>query len=150
MKETIKVKMKTDMEAALIEKHPYLTEVQAHKIANDMMDIGVTHGFANLQGIQSIVSQAVLDLESYRNQFHEHIEFLQAVSKKIIEILKQKGLVHYEYDMKKKKNVMKGRTNVLTETVEYFNILNDMVIDYYKNVYKIEVSPDKATQPTLF
>lgn len=142
--------MKDDMEQKLLNDYTFLTEVQAHKIANDMMAIGVTHAMNNMDGIQSMVSKAVIDLESYRNQFHEHIEFLQAVSKKIIEILKQKGLVHYEYDMKKKKNVMKGRTNVLTETVEYFNILNDMVIDYYKNVYKIEVSPDKATQPTLF
>jgi len=150
MKETIKKKIKDGMTAYLYESHPTLSEYQKNKIANDLRDMATDYIYKNSDGLQLLVSNAVTDLEQFRHQFQEYIDFLQLTTKKILEILKKQGVVYYEYDQKKKKNVMKGRSAVLTETVEYFNLLNDMVIDYYKNVYKVETTSDKLVQSALF
>jgi hypothetical protein len=150
MKETIKKKIKDGITTYLDESHPTLSEYQKNKIANDVRDMATDYIYKNSEGLQLLVSNAVTDLEQFRHQFQEYIDFLQLTTKKILEILKKQGVVYYEYDQKKKKNVMKGRSAVLTETVEYFNLLNDMVIDYYKNVYKVETTSDKLVQSALF
>jgi hypothetical protein len=97
-----------------------------------------------------LLNNAINDLETHRKEFQDHIQFLQKNTTKILEILKSKALVYYDSDPKTNKNVLVGRTNVLTEVVSFMNILNNMVISYYKDVYKIQQNEDKTTQTSLF
>jgi hypothetical protein len=46
--------------------------------------------------------------------------------------------------------VLKGKTTMVDEMVEFLNIVNDSVISFYKEVYKIEETSNENPQITLF
>jgi hypothetical protein len=150
MKERLKNKIEDAFIKDLESKYPNIGESTIYNIAHSLSDIANTMLMDNNEGLKSMVSNAVTDLEQHRKQFQEHVEYLQKSSTKILEVLKSKALITYEYDLKKKKNILKGRTAVLNEMIEYMNLLNDMVIAYYKNVYKIEQGEDRTIQTSLF
>ena len=56
-----------------------------------------------------------------------------------------------DLDRKTNRPVMKAKTTVVAEMVEFLNYLNNLTMDFYENVYKIEDSADRgSTQTTLF
>jgi hypothetical protein len=57
--------------------------------------------------------------------------------KVVVESYKEHGVVTYDFDNVKGKKIMKGRSKVLNETINFLNELNDQVINYYQNVYNI-------------
>jgi hypothetical protein len=130
--------------------YPNMEEHQIKDISYHLSNVAHDLFIVNDEGLALLLENAVKDLEAHRNMFQEHILFLQKNSKQILEILKSKSLVYLDADPKTKKNVLKGRTSVLTEVVVYMNILNDMVISYYKDVYKVEQNTDRTIQSSLF
>jgi hypothetical protein len=102
-------------------------------ITNTVMDLMIENG----QRLREMINKAVLDREKFVSQYQEHIDFLHKKIKVVIESYKEHGVVTYEIDNVKRKNVMKGRSIVLNETINFLNELNDQVINYYQNVYNI-------------
>lgn len=150
MKERLKNKILAEFISKMEVEYPEMEEHQIRNISYKLSNLSHDIFMQNDEGLSELVEKAVKDLEEHRTQFQEHILFLQKNSKKILEILKSKSLVYYDSDPKLNKNVLKGRTNVLTEVVVYMNILNDMVISYYKDVYKIQQNEDRTIQTSLF
>jgi hypothetical protein len=102
-------------------------------ITNTVMDLMIENG----QRLREMINKAVLDREKFVSQYQEHIDFLHKKIKVVIESYKEHGVVTYEIDNVKRKSVMKGRSIVLNETINFLNELNDQVINYYQNVYNI-------------
>lgn len=150
MKERLKNKILAEFISKMANIYPTMEEHQIRNISYHLSNIAHDTFMHNDEGLSELLGDAIKDLEEHRTQFQEHILFLQKNSKKILEILKSKSLVYYDSDPKLNKNVLKGRTNVLTEVVVYMNILNDMVIAYYKDVYKIQQNEDRTVQTSLF
>jgi len=150
MKERLKNKILAEFISKMGNEYPTMEEHQIRNISYHLSNIAHDIFMHNDEGLSEMVEKAIKDLEEHRKQFQEHILFLQKNSSKILEILKSKSLVYYDSDPKLNKNVLKGRTNVLTEVVVYMNILNDMVISYYKDVYKIQQNEDRTIQTSLF
>ena len=150
MKERLKNKILLDFILKLQTEYPDIEEHKIRDISYKLTNVAHDLFVSNDEGLSSLLENAVKDLEEHRNMFQEHILFLQKNSKQILDILKSKSLVYFDSDPKTKKNVLKGRTSVLSEVVIYMNILNDMVISYYKDVYKIEQNVDRTIQSSLF
>jgi hypothetical protein len=80
------------------------------------------------------------------------IQILIENNKNLDESIKSQLLVvYYEMDPKSKRLVLKSRTTVVADTVNFLNKLNTFVTDFYKEVYKIdEQNNEDRTQITLF
>lgn len=75
---------------------------------------------------------------------------LQKETNRVLTNFKSKGFVTKKYDEYRKMTVLKGKTTMVDEMVEFLNIVNDSVISFYKEVYKIEETSNENPQITLF
>lgn len=150
MKDNIKNKMFEAFEAKLAEAYPEMGESNRRNIASLMQNIAVEIIIENTDGISKAYSDAVIELEKHRNQFREHIELIQKYTKLVLESFKKNSMVTVDFDQKLKRPVLKARTTVITDTVNFLNKLNESTIEFYENVYKIESSNDFGIQTTLF
>lgn len=88
--------------------------------------------------------------EKNRSLHTAQIDYMKKMTEKLIAVYKEKGFVKIEYDSKLAKNVMTYRTTMLQETVQYMNKLNDLVIQYYKDVMKEKKKEFVSMQSSLF
>lgn len=143
-----KQRLKESIEAKLISSNLNFTEHQSHVAANLAAEVGYTEivnsttDFANLQMSLSV------EYEQNRLKFKEHIEFLQKETEKLMNELRKMGMVYFEKNNKTNRVELKGRSTVTTGVVKFLNELNDQVLDFFENVYKIE--PDGKIQTSLF
>jgi hypothetical protein len=104
--------------------------------------ISSTTEFANLNMTLS------LEYEQNRVKFREHIEYIQTETEKLMKELTKMGLVYFEKNPKTNKPELKGRSTATTGVVKFLNALNEQVLDFYENVYKLQ--PDGKIQTSLF
>ena len=136
------------------EKCPELTEHQKRKISDELAKF--THEFmlSEKDEVQKGYQDAVLEMEVHRKQFRDHVDFIDKKSKIMLDSFKKQGFFKAEMDTKTNKPVLIGRTRMVDEMVEFMNSLNGSVMDFYKNVYKIEDYKDAKenglTQTSLF
>jgi hypothetical protein len=88
--------------------------------------------------------------ESNRGQFKKHIDLLQKETNRLLVSFKENSFVTKKYDENKKTMVLKGRTTMVDEMVYFLNLMNDSVILFYKDVYKVEETSNETPQITLF
>lgn len=137
----------------LEENHPEMTEAARRKTAYALCDASMDVLNTNTEGLSKAMSDAVIDLEKYKKMFRDHIEDIQATTKIMYDSFKKQGFVKPEIDRKTNKPVLKGRTTMVDEMVVFLNRLNKTVMDFYKDVYKIEdfkEAKDINAQTTLF
>ena len=107
----------------------------------------------NCDGLSRSMQDAVVDLEKYKKTFRDHIEEIQKTTKVMYDSFRKQGFIKPEIDKKTNKPMLKGRTTMVDEMVEFLNKMNKTVMDFYKDVYKIEDSKeakDAGIQTTLF
>jgi len=154
MKETTKNKI-CDLFLKFLEKeHPELTEGQRWQIASALSKMANDVVSQTNNGISESYHKSVLELEQHRTQFKEHIEFIDKSAKTMLESFKRQGFVKVNEDSKTRKKTLVGRTSMVTEMADFLNKLNGSVMDFYKNVYKIEEDTNLnnfgISQTTLF
>lgn len=137
-------------EAKLAEAYPDMGESNRRNIASLMQKIAMDIIIENTDGISRAYTDAVIEMEKHRGQFREHIELIQKQTKIVLESFKKNSMVSIDFDQKLKKPVLKARTTVIADTVNFLNKLQDSTIDFYENVYKIEGGNDFGIQTTLF
>lgn len=150
MKDNVKNKMFEAFEAKLAEAYPDMEESTRRNIASLMQNISMEILIENTDGMSRAYSDAVIELEKHRNQFREHIELIQKHTKIVLESFKKNSMVAVDFDQKLKKPVLKARTTVIGDTVNFLNKLQESTIEFYEKVYKIEDSNDFGIQTTLF
>ena len=153
MKNTTKSKTLELFLKILEENHPEMTEPARRKTAYELCDASMDILNINCDGLSKTMSDAVLTLESYKKTFRDHIEEIQKITKTMYDSFRSQGFVKPDIDKKTNKPILKGRTTMVDEMVVFLNKMNKTVMDFYKDVYKIEDSKeakDAGVQTTLF
>jgi hypothetical protein len=153
MKNTTKSKTLEIFLKILEENHPEMTEPARRKTAYDLCDASMDILNANCDGLSKSMLDAVVTLESYKKTFRDHIEDIQSTTKNMYTSFRSQGFIKPDIDRKTNKPILKGRTTMVDEMVFFLNKLNKTVMDFYKDVYKIEdskESKDAGVQTTLF
>lgn len=154
MKETTKNKICDLFLKFLNENYSELTEAQRWQIASGLSKLANEVLIESNNGISEAYHKSVLDVEQHRTQFKEHIEFIDKSAKTMLESFKKQGFIKYNEDSKTRKKTLVGRTSMVTEMADFLNKLNGSVMEFYKNVYKIEDDTNLnnlgISQTTLF
>ena len=144
MKNTTKSKTLELFLKILEENNPEMTEPTRRKTAYILCDASMDILHENCD---------VVTLESYKKTFRDHIEEIQKITKTMYDSFRSQGFVKPDIDKKTNKPILKGRTTMVDEMVVFLNKMNKTVMDFYKDVYKIEDSKeakDAGIQTTLF
>ena len=151
MKEHLRNKLFSESIQVLSDLNTGLPESQARKIGSRVAENSIRILIENNQNMSEHYKDLILEAEQTRKMFREHIEILQSETQSILKILKTTGMVKMEWNSKLKKNVLVAKTSVLQETVAFLNKMNTLVIDFYKDVYKVEeTNNEDRLQITLF
>jgi len=117
---------------------PTLTEATHRKIAADLRDESINLLKENGKYLRDLVANAVMEKEHTNLEFKKFVDEIIDRSKKVTTMMIKDGVVIAEYDNIKQKKVMKARSTVLQESVNFMNYLNDKVYDFYKDIFKLE------------
>jgi len=151
MKEHLRNKLFSESIQVLSDLNTGLPESQARKIGSRVAENSIRILIENNQNMSEHYKDLILEAEQTKKMFREHIEVLQSETQSILKILKTTGMVKMEWNSKLKKNVLVAKTSVLQETVAFLNKMNTLVIDFYKDVYKVEeTNNEDRLQITLF
>lgn len=123
-------------------KFPELTESQRWRIANELAQNAYDHDVQQAKNKAEMYTTIALELEQYRKQFRDHIQLLEKNAKIMIESFKKQGFVKPDIDPKTRKPKLLGRTSMVDEMVVFLNTLNEQVMQFYQNVYKINDKDD--------
>jgi hypothetical protein len=122
----------------LEQKYPEIEEYKRRAIAHDLNE----HSFAVFQEAIEFFSNSqnekVLELEQHRKIFHDYINMLEKSVKILFDSFRKQGFIKPDIDKKTNKPILKGRTTMVDEMVDFLNKLNIIVLDFYKDVYRIE------------
>lgn len=141
MKNHTKAKTFETFCAKMDEKYPDLPEHIRRNIASDLTIESMEILKENSEGLSQAKADAFLDHEKHRKQFRDHIEIVQKHTKMLLDSFKKQGFVKPDRD-KYNKPILKGRTLMVDEMVDFLNKLNKSVMDFYTEVYKIEETKD--------
>jgi hypothetical protein len=142
MKNTLKTKLFEAMEKKLAENYPTMQESSRRKLASLFQEVSLTILAENIDGLSKSHADIALEMESHKKMFRDHLEAIQKHYKTVMESFKTMGVVKTEIDRKTQRPVMIGRTTVVTEMVVFLNYLNNLTMDFFENVYKIEDTKD--------
>jgi hypothetical protein len=130
-----------------------LDRTTLRKVCNQLASASTDIHDENSKILEDLHSQLVLDYERNRSQFIGMIKVIEKYSKFIIDDYKKKSLIKLEHSQLARKTQMKANSSVLSDVVNYFNLMNDLVIKFYSDVYQIEKMDSKQTdikQTSLF
>jgi len=123
------------------DKNITLSDVQKRNIATLLSTYAIEVHDENFKKLSALNQENTLILEKSRSQFIGMINFIERTTNPLIEKLKVQGVV--KVDISGGKSKMVGRSSVVTEMVKYINTLNDLVINFYRDIYQIEKVTDK-------
>lgn len=153
MKSTTKSKTLNIFLKILEEKHPELSEACRRNTAYSLCDASQEILLDNSDGLSNAMSNAIIDLEQHKKMFRDHIEQVQSITKTMFTSFQSQGFIKPDIDKKTNKPYLKGRTSMVDEMVDFLNKMNNTVMDFYKDVYKIQdmkEAKDTNVQTTLF
>lgn len=131
------------MESLELETKIKLSEPEKRNICNLLASQAVHVHDANFDVLKEEYQNVLKDQEKTRTQFIGFINFIEKSTKLMIDYLKKLSLVSYDFDAVKKKTILKSRTTVVYELVNFCNKMNDLVIKFYDEVYKIDLVDDR-------
>ena len=136
------------MSERLEKMFPEFTPHQVRQISVNLSGIAKTMMFESNSETMNALHDANLELEQHKKLFRTYIDDISSNSKSILGKLEVDGLVSYKKNTKTNKLELIGRSTIITQMVKFLNDLNDIVINFYEEVYKIE--PDKNTNSSIF
>jgi hypothetical protein len=131
------------LEAIELESNIKLTEAEKRSLCNLLATQAVHVHDANFDALKEQYEEVLKDQEKTRTQFIGFINFIEKSTKVMLDYLRKMSLISYDYDAVKKKTILKSRTSVVQELVNFCNKMNDLVIKFYNDVYKIDLVDDK-------
>lgn len=134
----------------LEQDYPELSEAKRRRLAEKLGDKAYSIYSQNTQGLVKQLSEMTNGHEAHRAQFKQHIDLLQKETNRLLAIFKEKAFVTKIYDENRKTTVLKGKTSMVDDMVYFLNLMNDSVILFYKEVYKMEETTNENPQITLF
>lgn len=141
-------KLKEEIEISLSSSNLNLTEHQNHVAANIAADIGQKMLIDSNSDFAILNMNLTTEYEQNRLKFREQVEFLQKETERLMLELKKMGMVYFEKNTKTNRIEMKARSTAMVGIVKFLNALEEQVVDFYQNVYKVE--SDGKIQTSLF
>jgi hypothetical protein len=123
-----------------------LTDAQKRNICNLLASSGSDIHEENFKMLNESYQDLVLSDEQTRSQFIGMINFIEKNSKVLINNFVTQGVVRLEYNAIKKKQIAKAKTTMLVNVVDYLNVMNDLVVNFYTDVYKIDKLDSKEKE----
>ena len=123
-----------------------LTDAQKRSICNLLAASGTDIYEDNFKKLNESYQELVLSDEQTRTQFIGMINFIEKNTKVLINNFITQGFIRLEHNALKKKQMVKAKTTMLVEVADYLNIMNDLVLSFYTDVYKIEKVDEKELQ----
>jgi hypothetical protein len=123
-----------------------LTDAQKRNICNLLAASSTDIYEDNFKKLNESYQELVLSDEQTRTQFIGMINFIEKNTKVLINNFITQGFIRLEHNALKKKQVVKAKTTMLVEVANYLNIMNDLVLSFYTDVYKIEKVDKKELQ----
>jgi hypothetical protein len=131
-------------------KHEDLSPQRISRITNDIFDVVQEFNNEVRQDFTESHYKITLDYEQNRKMFGDYINILKDGTETLLKIYKDKKFVEIKLDTKKGKNVMTPKTEVLKQTCEFLNMLNDLVVKYNIEVMKKNIADTPPNQMYLF
>jgi histidinol phosphatase-like enzyme len=129
---------------------PGLTESNKRKLCEALVESSYQVFLINSQELIKQSSISVKEFEYNRKQFKDLIDEIQKSTDKLLTVYKSNSFVSKEFDEITRTFILKPRTTMVNEMVEYLNMLNKLVINFYKEVYKIEQTSIDYPKISLF
>jgi hypothetical protein len=128
-----------------LEDDQVFSDVQKRYIASKLSVEAVDVHDENFKKLSELYREASINNEKTRSQFIGMVNFIEKLTKPIIDSFKRQGFLKVDI-MPNGKNKMVGRTTMVTDMVKYLTTLNELVINFYKDVYQIEKVSDKEIE----
>lgn len=138
MKNNLKAETLNKFNQILEEKYPEIEVYKRRAIAHELNEYAFGVLNESVKYFSDSQSEKSLLLEQHRKIFHDHIIMIEKSVKILFDNFKKEGFVKPEIDKKTNKPYLKGRTTMVDDMVLFLNRLNVLVMDFYKDVYKIE------------
>lgn len=138
MKNNLKAENLNKFNQILEEKYPEIEEYKRRAIAHELNEHAFEVIHQSTKYFSDSQSEKTLQLEQYRKLFHDHIIMIEKSVKILFDNFRKEGFVKPDIDKKTNKPVLKGRTTMVDDMVVFLNKLNVFVMDFYKDVYKID------------
>jgi hypothetical protein len=145
---TTKIEMERRMFAKMGELFPEMSDYDKRKTSIALSEMTSIEIHNTNKDMSKTLMDLVIEYEVNRKKFRDAIEMIQANTKILMYNLKKEALITYKTNPKTKKTELVGRSQVLTDMVKFINKMDEMVLDFYENVYKIK--DEKGIQTDLF
>ncbi|MFY8160836.1 MAG: hypothetical protein ACOVNU_05860 [Candidatus Kapaibacteriota bacterium] len=123
-----------------------LTNAQKRNICNLLASSGTDLYEDNFKKLNESYQEVVLSNEKTRTQFIGMINFIEKNTKVLINNFITQGVIRLQHNAIKKKQMVEAKTTILVEVADYLNIMNDLVLSFYTDVYKIDKVDEKEKQ----
>ena len=121
------------------------TEVQKRYISNKLAIEAVGIHDENFKKLSELHKELSINNEKTRSQFIGMVNFIEKSSKPIFDSFLRQGFLKVDMLPNGKKRMI-GRTSVVADMVKFVNTLNELVFNFYKDVYQIEKVDEKEIQ----
>ena len=123
-----------------------LSDADKRNICNLLASSGTDIYEENFKKLNESYQELVLSDEQTRTQFIGMINFIEKNTKVLINNFIKQGVIRLEHNAMKKKQMVKAKTTMLVEVADYLNIMNDLVLSFYTDVYKIAKVDEREKQ----
>jgi hypothetical protein len=128
-----------------MEDEQSFTEVQKRYISNKLAIEAVGIHDENFKKLSELHSELSINNEKTRSQFIGMVNFIEKSTKPMFDSFKRQGFVKVNASLNGKNNLV-GKTTMVTDMVKFLNTLNELVFNFYKDVYQIEKVDEKEKQ----
>lgn len=127
-----------------------ITDAVVHKMSKAISEAVQEYNTSFYKDFMAEHQELALKYEQNRTMFTDYINLLKKESEKLLKLYKDKGFVSVEFDNKKRKNILVYKTQMLKETCEFINSLNDIVVQYNSDVMNNKNQDLLSNEMTLF
>jgi hypothetical protein len=150
MKNNLKEKIFIDFLFIFEKEMPHLTEATKRKLCEVLVESSFENYTANSEGIVKQTTTSINELEKHRKQYKDFIDIIQKSSEKLLKTFKEEKFVEKKFDEATRTYYFKSRTTMVEEMVQFLNVLNKLIVTFYKEVYKIEQTSIDYPKISLF
>lgn len=139
--------------AILEQKHQAIKENDRWRVANDLSESAHSMLQSHNESISATYNANALELEQIKKKFRDNIEMIDKSAGALIANFRHNGFMKVETDRKTGRSKLVGRTTMVDDMVIFLNQMNDLVMNFYQEVYKIEGNNSveyDVKQTTLF
>jgi hypothetical protein len=128
-----------------LEDDQVFTDVQKRYIANKLAFEAITIHDENFKKLSESYKELLINNEKTRSQFIGMVNFIEKSTKPLVDSFTRQGFLKVDMLPNGKKKMV-GRTSMVTDMVKFINTLNELVFNFYKDVYQIEKVSDKEKE----